>query len=61
MGGRSARTEREWSVLVSAAQVLLERVPRLTDQLIEELRAHSPQFDFAVPPDEHAWWPRRQG
>ncbi|NUK06324.1 PucR family transcriptional regulator [Streptomyces lunaelactis] len=53
MGGRRARTEREWSVLVSASEVLLERVPRLTDQLIEELLAHSPQFDLAVPRDEH--------
>lgn len=53
MGGHRARTEREWSVLVSASQVLLERVPRLTDQLIEELRAHSPQFELAVPRDEH--------
>ncbi|MFK4221780.1 PucR family transcriptional regulator [Streptomyces sp. NPDC019890] len=53
MGGRRERTEREWSVLMSAAQVLLERVPQLTDQLIEALQAHSPQFDLAVPRDEH--------
>ncbi|MFI1398257.1 PucR family transcriptional regulator [Streptomyces sp. NPDC020681] len=53
MGGHRARTEREWSVLVSASEVLMERVPRLTDQLIEELRSHSQQFDLAVPPDEH--------
>ncbi|WP_405603514.1 helix-turn-helix domain-containing protein [Streptomyces sp. NBC_01410] len=53
MGGHRARTEREWSVLVSASEVLLERVPRLTDLLIDELRAHSPQFDLAVPRDEH--------
>ncbi|MFI9585288.1 PucR family transcriptional regulator [Streptomyces sp. NPDC052236] len=53
MGGQRPRTEREWSVLVSASEVLMERVPRLTDQLIEELRVHSPQFDLAVPRDEH--------
>jgi hypothetical protein len=38
---------------VSASEALMERVPRLTDQLIEELRVHSPQFDLAVPRDEH--------
>ncbi|MEU3922227.1 helix-turn-helix domain-containing protein [Streptomyces sp. NPDC029004] len=53
MAGHRARTEREWSVLVSASKVLLERVPRLTDLLIDELQAHSPQFDLAVPRDEH--------
>ncbi|WP_406275854.1 helix-turn-helix domain-containing protein [Streptomyces sp. NBC_00191] len=53
MGGHRARTEREWSVLVSASKVLLERVPGLTDLLIDELQAHSPQFDLAVPRDEH--------
>lgn len=53
MGGRRARTDREWSVLGRASRVLLERVPHLTDQLIEELRGHSAQFDLAVPPDEH--------
>lgn len=53
MGGHRARTEREWSVLVSASEVLLKRVPRLTDLLIDELRAHSPKFDLAVPRDEH--------
>ncbi|MCX4585070.1 CdaR family transcriptional regulator [Streptomyces sp. NBC_01481] len=53
MGGHRARTEHEWSVLVSASKVLLERVPGLTDLLIDELQAHSPQFDLAVPRDEH--------
>ncbi|HET6353746.1 helix-turn-helix domain-containing protein [Streptomyces sp.] len=53
MAGHRARTEREWSVLVSASKVLLERAPRLTDLLIDELQAHSPQFDLAVPRDEH--------
>ncbi|MFD5779415.1 PucR family transcriptional regulator [Streptomyces sp. NPDC126933] len=53
MGGRRARTDHEWSVLASASRVLLDRVPHLTDQLIGELRLHSPQFDLAVPPDEH--------
>jgi hypothetical protein len=53
MSGRRARTEREWSVLVSASEVLMERTPQLTDQLIEELQAHSPQFDLAIPRDEH--------
>lgn len=53
MGGRRARTEREWSVLLSSSRLLLERVPRLTDQLVEELRDHSPQYEIAVPRDEH--------
>ncbi|MBO0514838.1 PucR family transcriptional regulator [Streptomyces beijiangensis] len=53
MSGRRARTDREWSVLASASGVLLDRVPQLTDQLIEELLAHSPQFALAVPRDEH--------
>jgi hypothetical protein len=53
MGGHRARTDREWSVLESASRALLDRVPGLTDQLIEELRAHSLQFDLAVPRDEH--------
>lgn len=53
MGGRRARTDREWSVLVTASRVLLERVPALTDQLMDELTLHSEQFDAAVPRDEH--------
>ncbi|MCP3819141.1 helix-turn-helix domain-containing protein [Streptomyces sp. A3M-1-3] len=53
MSGRRTRTDREWSVLVSASEVLTERIPRLTDQLIEELHTHSPLFDLAVPRDEH--------
>ncbi|MFD3514967.1 PucR family transcriptional regulator [Streptomyces sp. NPDC058657] len=53
MSGRRARTDREWSVLASASQVLVERAGHLTDLLIGELRAHSPQYDIAVPADEH--------
>jgi hypothetical protein len=53
MGGRRARSDREWSVLASASRMLLERVPHLTDQLLDELRLHSAQFDLAVPKDEH--------
>lgn len=53
MGGRRARTEAEWSVLLTAAEVLLERVPALTEQLIGDLAKHSPLFDLAVPRDEH--------
>jgi hypothetical protein len=53
MSGRRARTDREWSVLASASQVLVKRVGHLTDLLIGELRAHSPQYDIAVPADEH--------
>ncbi|MFI6079733.1 PucR family transcriptional regulator [Streptomyces sp. NPDC051217] len=53
MGGRRARTDREWSVLVAASRMLLERVPALTDQLMDELNDHSEQFDAAVPRDEH--------
>ncbi|HET6860078.1 MAG TPA: helix-turn-helix domain-containing protein [Streptomyces sp.] len=53
MSGRRARTDREWSVLTSVSDALLERVPHLTDELMGQLRAHSPQFDLAVPGDEH--------
>ncbi|MFD3718039.1 PucR family transcriptional regulator [Streptomyces sp. NPDC058674] len=53
MGGRRARTEAEWSVLATATEVLLERVPALTEQLIGDLAKHSPLFDLAVPRDEH--------
>lgn len=53
MSGRRARTEAEWSVLLTAAEVLLERVPALTEQLIGDLAKHSPLFDLAVPRDEH--------
>ncbi|MGW6307145.1 PucR family transcriptional regulator [Streptomyces niveus] len=53
MSGRRARTDREWSVLVTASRMLLERVPALTDQLMDELDEHSEQFDAAVPRDEH--------
>ncbi|MFD3540597.1 PucR family transcriptional regulator [Streptomyces sp. NPDC058662] len=53
MGGRRARTEAEWSVLLTAAEVLLERIPALTEQLIGDLAKHSPLFDLAVPRDEH--------
>ncbi len=53
MGGRRARTEAEWSVLLTAAEVLLERVPALTERLIGDLAKHSPLFDLAVPRDEH--------
>ncbi|MEV0091099.1 helix-turn-helix domain-containing protein [Streptomyces sp. NPDC050738] len=53
MSRRRARTDQEWSVLVSASRLLLDRIPQLTDQLIGELQAHSPQFDLAVPRDEH--------
>ncbi|MBT2543942.1 helix-turn-helix domain-containing protein [Streptomyces sp. ISL-44] len=53
MGGRRARTEAEWSVLLTAAEVLLERVPELTEQLIGDLAQHSPLFDLVVPRDEH--------
>ncbi|MEV6955699.1 helix-turn-helix domain-containing protein [Streptomyces sp. NPDC051183] len=53
MGGRRARTEAEWSVLLTAAEVLVERIPALTDQLIGDLAKHSPLFDVAVPRDEH--------
>ncbi|NGN64658.1 PucR family transcriptional regulator [Streptomyces sp. A7024] len=48
-----ARTEREWEVLLSASDELASRVPELTDRLLEELIAHSPQYDLAVPRDEH--------
>ncbi|GHH36009.1 PucR family transcriptional regulator [Streptomyces candidus] len=53
MDARRTRTDREWSVLESASEVLVERVGHLTDLLIAELRAHSPQYDIAVPADEH--------
>ncbi|MGW7415978.1 PucR family transcriptional regulator [Streptomyces sp. NPDC054863] len=53
MSGRRARTDRERSVLESASEVLIGRVGHLTDLLIGELRAHSPQYDIAVPADEH--------
>ncbi|MEU8888036.1 helix-turn-helix domain-containing protein [Streptomyces sp. NPDC048442] len=53
MSGRRARTDSERSVLESASEVLIGRVGHLTDLLIGELRAHSPQYDIAVPADEH--------
>ncbi|NBM15008.1 CdaR family transcriptional regulator [Streptomyces sp. GC420] len=53
MSGHRTRTDREWSVLVAASQVLLERTPVLTDRLFEELQSHSPAYDEAVPRDEH--------
>ncbi|MFJ6695003.1 PucR family transcriptional regulator [Streptomyces sp. NPDC091272] len=53
MSGRRARTDRELSVLASASEVLIGRLGHLTDLLIGELRAHSPQYDIAVPVDEH--------
>ncbi|MDX2389295.1 PucR family transcriptional regulator [Streptomyces sp. NPDC054904] len=52
-GGRRTRTEEEWSVLLSAADVLIADIPGLTDHLIEDLAKHSPLFDLAVPRDEH--------
>ncbi|MER5933419.1 helix-turn-helix domain-containing protein [Streptomyces sp. NPDC002054] len=53
MGGHRTRTDVEWSVLLGAAEVLMERIPELTDQLIGDLVKHSPLFDLAVPRDEH--------
>ncbi|MFI5806890.1 PucR family transcriptional regulator [Streptomyces sp. NPDC051561] len=53
MSGRRARTDREWSVLASASEVLIEKTGHLTDLLIGKLRSHSPQYDIAVPADEH--------
>ncbi|QES47406.1 PucR family transcriptional regulator [Streptomyces venezuelae] len=53
MGGQRARTDVEWSVLLGAAEVLMDRIPALTDQLIGDLVKHSPLFDLAVPRDEH--------
>uniref|UniRef100_A0AAU2JYL5 Helix-turn-helix domain-containing protein n=1 Tax=Streptomyces sp. NBC_00049 TaxID=2903617 RepID=A0AAU2JYL5_9ACTN len=53
MSGRRARTEAEWSVLLTAAEVLLERIPELTEELIGDLAKHSPLFDLAVPRNEH--------
>ncbi|MFD3871865.1 PucR family transcriptional regulator [Streptomyces sp. NPDC058623] len=52
-GGRRTRTEEEWSVLLSAADVLIADIPGLTEHLIEDLAKHSPLFDLAVPRDEH--------
>ncbi|MCY0940294.1 hypothetical protein [Streptomyces antarcticus] len=40
-------------MLLTAAEVLLERVPALTERLIGDLAKHSPLFDLAVPRDEH--------
>ncbi|CAM5356684.1 PucR family transcriptional regulator [Streptomyces spiroverticillatus] len=53
MDGRRARTDHERTVLAAASEVLISRVGRLTDLLITRLRAHSPQYDVAVPADEH--------
>ncbi|MCX5203098.1 helix-turn-helix domain-containing protein [Streptomyces sp. NBC_00237] len=53
MDGRRARTDHERTVLASASEVLIDRVGRLADLLIRELRSHSPQYDVAVPADEH--------
>lgn len=40
-------------MLLTAAEVLLERIPELTEELIGDLAKHSPLFDLAVPRDEH--------
>ncbi|MFE0427514.1 PucR family transcriptional regulator, partial [Streptomyces sp. NPDC058953] len=53
MGGRRARTDREWFVLIRSSGLLLDRLPRLTDRLMGELLAHSAEFDRAVPREEH--------
>lgn len=40
-------------MLLTAAEVLVERIPELTEQLIGDLAKHSPLFDLVVPRDEH--------
>lgn len=52
-GGRRTRTDHERSLLANACDTLLERVPRLTDELMAQLREHSSEYDLAVPHDEH--------
>ncbi|MEV6103980.1 helix-turn-helix domain-containing protein [Streptomyces sp. NPDC051940] len=47
------RTDQEWAVLVSASKELAHRVPELADRLLAELAEHSPQYDLAVPREEH--------
>ncbi|GAB2617927.1 helix-turn-helix domain-containing protein [Streptomyces capparidis] len=47
------RTDDERLLLASACEELLTRVPRLTDELMAQLRRHSAEYDLAVPHDEH--------